>query len=151
MHSFMHPALAHERGLDLLATATNARAARAARTGRPAPPEASQPDVAVAIRPARPADAGALVRLAQLDDHADHAPRFARLATEPWEGTVLVAQADGELAAALIVEDGTVVADPFEHTDGLVALLRLRGVQLAGASEQRWLPRVGAVLLPRLH
>src|SRR5688572_4177491 len=93
VHTLMHPALAAERGLDLLNTAANARAAHAA-THAPerARPERARPDAeadAVAIRLARPADAPALARLAALDDHAEQAERLARLAGEPWSGGVL--------------------------------------------------------------
>ena len=156
MQSLMHPALAAERGFELLQAAAGARAARdavATRLQAPRAPHIAEApaDVPIAIRLAGPADAPALARLAELDDRSDHAPRLARLATRPWAGTVLVAETDDGLAAALIVDDGLVVADPFERTDGLVALLRLRAAQLAGGSARRWLPRAGAVLRPRLH
>jgi hypothetical protein len=164
MHTLMHPALAAERGLDLLATATSARAARAAAQGTDAPSRRAlrRPDLMparstdpadapVAIRVARPADARTLARLAALDDHEAEAGRLAQLAAAPWEGSVLVAEAEGDIAAALVVEDGTVVADPFRLTDGLVALLRLRAAQLAGTPARHGFARTSAVLRPRLH
>jgi hypothetical protein len=147
----MHSALAAERGLDLLTTADHARAARAGHTRRAAATAAPQED-AIAIRLARPADGPALARLAALDDHAEQADRLAGMAGEPWDRGILVAEVDGTVAAALVVQDGTIVADPFRRTALLVDLLRLRAEQLTGRS---WLatalPRAAAVLHPRLH
>jgi hypothetical protein len=161
----MHPALAQERGLALLATAAHARAGREARShtaeaaadaqarhGDAATAPRLAAEDAVAIRLARPADAPALARLAVLDGQAEVADRLSRLACEPWEGSVLVAEAGGAVAAALAVEDGVAVADPFRRTALLVDLLRLRAEQLTGRHgilARR--PRVAAVLRPRLH
>ena len=61
---------------------------------------------------AGPVDAGTLTRLAALDE------------TEPLTGDVFLAVADGEAVAAMSVDDGRVVADPFAHTGEAVALLR---------------------------
>ena len=71
------------------------------------------------LRYAVAADAEALDRLAQLD--SDRAPR----------GVVLVAEVPGELWAALSLDDGHAVADPFRPTGELVALLveRARGLR----------------------
>jgi hypothetical protein len=164
MHTLMHPALAAERGLDLLATAASARTARAAQYAADAasprslrrhgatPSRSADPaDGPVAIRVARPADARPLARLAALDDHEADAGRLAHLAAAPWDGSVLVAEAEGDIAAALVVEDGTVVADPFRLTDGLVALLRLRAAQLGGTAARHGLAGATAALRPRLH
>jgi hypothetical protein len=146
----MHPALAAERGLDMLTTATHARAAHAAAHPRDAAVAADED--AVAIRLARPADAPALARLAALDDQPEQAERLARLAGEPWAGGVLVAEAGGSVAAALAVADGVVVADPFRRTALLVDLLRLRAEQLTGRHGTfAALPRAAAILHPRLH
>ena len=65
----------------------------------------------VLIRPAAPGDAE-VARLAQLDS-----------ATLVW-GPALVAEESGEARAALFLDDGSVVADPFRHTSHLVQLLR---------------------------
>ena len=70
------------------------------------------------IRFALPADAAALRELALLDS----APR-------PLGGDVLLAECDGALVAALSVEDGRAVADPFRPTADVVALLRVRAAQ----------------------
>jgi hypothetical protein len=66
----------------------------------------------VVLRAAGPGDAAALERLAWLDSR------------RPLVGPVLVAEEDGVLRAALSVETGAVVADPFAVTAHLVALLR---------------------------
>ena len=89
----------------------------------------------IALRVAAP-DEGALVtRLAALDD----APALG--------GQVLLAVADGEPIAALSLDDGRVVANPFVCTADAFALLRLREQHLRGAA-----PRHGwrAILHPRL-
>src|SRR5262249_6659018 len=69
---------------------------------------------AVTIRRARPEDATALLHLATLDD------------AEPLHGEVLVAEVDGELWAALCLEDGRRIGDPFRPTTEALALLDLR-------------------------
>ena len=69
---------------------------------------------AVTIRRTRPADATPLLHLAALDDAA------------PLDGDVLVAEVDGELWAALCLDDGRRIADPFRPTAEAVALLELR-------------------------
>jgi len=73
----------------------------------------------VSIRTARPADAIAVARLAALD--SSRSPR----------GTVLIAEVDGEPWAALGVESGHVVADPFRPTREIVALLHARAGHVA--------------------
>ena len=71
---------------------------------------------AVVLRLATAADDAALRDLAALDSAA------------PGAGPHLVAEVDGRLRAALSLDDGRVVADPFHHTAGDVALLRARAV-----------------------
>ena len=75
----------------------------------------------ILIRRAYADDAEALARLAELDS-ADAAP----------QGPLVVAELDGELAVALSLADGSVIADPFRPTATIVELLRLRA-----ASESR--------------
>lgn len=70
------------------------------------------------LRYATAADADALQRLAQLD--SSRTP----------EGTVLAAAVDGDLWAAVSVEYGDAVADPFRPTGELVSLLHERARQL---------------------
>ena len=67
-------------------------------------------------------DALALGRLAQLDDTLHDGSQ------------ALVAELGGVLVAALPLEGGRAFADPFRHSDELVALLGLRRDQLAAAA-----------------
>jgi alpha-beta hydrolase superfamily lysophospholipase len=71
------------------------------------------------IRAAVEADMRAVVRLARLDS------------SRPPVGTILVGEDAGEIVAALSVEDGAVVADPFRATAPVVTMLRLRAEQLS--------------------
>jgi hypothetical protein len=74
----------------------------------------------VAVRLARPEDESAIRRIASLD--GKKAP----------EGRVLVAEADREVIAALAINGGQAVADPFRWTSDVVALMEVRAEQLAG-------------------
>jgi hypothetical protein len=87
---------------------------------------------ALTMRFAVPADDDELDRLAQLDSR--RAPR----------GVVLVAEVGGELWAAISLDDGHAVADPFRPTGELVALLVARARQLRRVERGRRhrLPRV---------
>ena len=66
------------------------------------------------LRADRPTDESTLRRLAALDSK------------RPIKGRALLAEVDGRAIAAIGVEDGTVVADPFERTSDAVELLKLR-------------------------
>ena len=81
----------------------------------------------IVIRPAHSDDRSALVRLAALDSSV--VPT----------GRVLVAEIDGELVAAMPVDGGPAIADPFRATAAMVALLELRAGQIepAGRPEHR--------------
>jgi hypothetical protein len=72
----------------------------------------------ITVRRAVSADRGALERLAALDS------------ASPLRGPALVAEADSRMLAALPLGSGRPIADPFEPTAGVVALLRLRAEQL---------------------
>src|SRR3954451_3584668 len=72
----------------------------------------------VIVRHARPADVTALSRLASLD--SGRAP----------EGAAMLAESDARLLAALPLGSGRAIADPFEPTAELVALLEFRRAQL---------------------
>ena len=87
-----------------------------------------------AVRFGHPDDAGMLRRLAQLDD----APELA--------GEILVATIDVEIVAALSLDDGRVVANPFLMTSDAVELLRRTATALTGRRRRRW----RSVLRPRL-
>ena len=65
------------------------------------------------------------IRAAYADDAAALSARAAldSVSCVP-DGTLLLAEVDGELRAALSLSSRTVIADPFFHTLELVALLR---------------------------
>jgi hypothetical protein len=92
-------------------------------------------DRTLTIRRADTSDTGALVRLAALDS------------ASPPTGDALLAEVGGELWAAVEVDSGAAIADPFRPSGELVDLLRLQVSLEAGAerSERRSLAR----LLPR--
>jgi hypothetical protein len=81
----------------------------------------------VVLRRSTAQDTAALACLAQLDG----APRPV--------GAVLVAELDGEIVAAVPVEGGRAIADPFRPTAELVALLNTRTRKPASS---RRLPRL---------
>ena len=78
----------------------------------------------VLIRAARGSDGADLERLAELDSSRVPA------------GTLLVAEADGRLVAAIASSTGETIADPFLPTADVIALLQLRAAG-AGASRGR--------------
>jgi hypothetical protein len=88
---------------------------------------------AAAVRFAHPDEVGTLRRLAQVDD----APELA--------GEVLVATIDEDVVAALSLDDGRVVANPFVLTSDAVELLRRSAAALTGRRRRRW----RSVLRPR--
>ena len=88
---------------------------------------------APAVRFAQSDEFGTLRRLAQLDD----APELA--------GKILVATIDADVVAALSLDDGRVVANPFVLTSEAVKLLRRSATALTGR-RRRW----RTALRPRL-
>jgi hypothetical protein len=90
-----------------------------------------------------------VIRLAVPDDDMSLARLFALDSQEPRRGAWLLCEVDGQLAAAVRVSDGRVVADPFRRTSELIELLRVRARHLGGARRRRarWGMRV-AHLLP---
>jgi hypothetical protein len=66
----------------------------------------------VLVRPARTIDAADLRRLAALDS------------ARPLNGDILIAVSGGEVAAAMSLDTGAVIANPFQPTAHLVELLR---------------------------
>ena len=87
----------------------------------------------VAVRLARAEDDEAIRRIASLD--GKKAPA----------GRVLVAEADAELIAALAIDGGQAVADPFRWTSDVVALMEMRAAQLA-ASDLVPVPSAGGAV-----
>ena len=90
----------------------------------------------VTIRQAVASDELALQRLATLDS----APAPV--------GRVLVAEVDGELWAAVEVDGGRAIADPFRPSGSLVEVLRLRAEPLRDGAGTRRALRLR--LLPRV-
>ena len=82
-------------------------------------------DTAITIRLATEDDAIALKRLAQLDG------------TRLPEGELLVAEADGEIRAALRVADSAYVADPFFPSRELVGMLDTRAKAIRRTTHSR--------------
>lgn len=109
------------------------RAAAAHRSDLPAGPRRMASGAAVSLRPLRGDEEPVVARLAALDDQ-----------TAP-TGPILLALIDDEPVAALALESGAVVANPFLRTDDAVQLLRLRARLLAPSSRRRprpvWRPR----------
>jgi hypothetical protein len=82
--------------------------------------------------PALPTTPILAIRLATIDDIAD-VVRLARLDQRPApSGRVLLGIVDGHVKAAVAVDSGYAVADPFAPTADVVALLRLRASRLRG-------------------
>ena len=76
----------------------------------------------VTIREAAAADTFALRRLAALDDRA------------ALRGSALVAEEHGEMRAAIEIETGRVIANPFAPTADLVDLLRVQRHHVASVA-----------------
>ena len=82
-------------------------------------------DKDIIVRRANAADERELARLAALDGAA------------PIGGSALVAESDARIVAALPLGSGRSIADPFEPTAELVALLELRATQLRNGRSTR--------------
>jgi hypothetical protein len=78
----------------------------------------------ITIRPAFPDDAEALRRLAQRDGQAVPG------------GEMLIAAVGDQVRAAISLESGAVIADPFHRTAELVDMLRLDGSRLRGQTRR---------------
>jgi hypothetical protein len=101
----------------------------------PSAPHLPVGESTLVIRVATRFDAAELHRLAVLDS------------ARPLTGSVLIAQSDGRIDAALSLEDGRAIADPFRATAGLVDVLRARGARLHGgpAPARARLRRLGLI------
>ena len=93
----------------------------------------------ITVRRAVAGDRSELARLAALDS-----------ATPP-RGPALVAEADSRMLAPLPIGSGRPIADPFEPTAEVVALLELRAVQLSRDESERrgWADRIRSLLRVR--
>jgi hypothetical protein len=107
----MHPNFEIERQM------ADERAASLRKSARRTRGEVSEAS-AVVIRASRADEARALADLALLDE------------AELPVGPALVAEVDGSIQAALPLDGGRAIADPFRRTSDLVALLEERASQL---------------------
>jgi len=107
-----------------------ATAFRTAHQVAPVAPEAVAPRERLALRRSTAQDDGALVRLAQLDT----APRPT--------GSMLVAELDDEIVAAVPLDGGRAIANPFRPTAELVELLRVRTRELSAPARTGRLQRL---------
>jgi hypothetical protein len=95
-------------------------ASKARAAARPAlPVRRAFVDGSVTLRPCRAEDRASLAQLAALDG------------SESPSGPILVAEIGGQLRAALSLNDGAVVADPFHPAAALETLLRVYSRQPA--------------------
>ena len=131
----MHPLIAASLSTQLERTAA-ARSHRRVET-RGTPEKAHIEPADVVIRAATPADAAALVRLGSLELLADAAADHA----------VLVAEVDGSVEAALALDGGLSVADPFRPSALDLQLLSIRARQLGGDVPRRRGHRLGVLHL----
>jgi hypothetical protein len=120
MNPFLSSELAGEHIRDLLD-----EAGRAGRQRSERPSERNDRLAGLAIRRFAERDIDAIRRLAALDEQP--VPT----------GGVLVAELAGELVAALPLDGGQVLADPFKRTTDIVELLRKRARQLHESSGTR--------------
>jgi hypothetical protein len=127
MHPLLAASLANSLSRERVGAARSRRIAKAAKR---AGADASAP-VDVVIRRATTADAPALARLGELDGDRRAGELLARHAAEH---EVLIAEVDGRLEAALALNDGVAVADPFRPSAVNAELLALRAHQVGGAA-----------------
>jgi len=133
----LQPFVAAEQLADRQTAAAASRAVhQATHEHHPTPGTAASRE-RILLRRAVPQDGRTLKRLARLD--SAHVP----------EGELLVAEVDGRIAAAVALDGGRAIADPFRPTAELVELLRMRAKLLDGggarvARLRARLPRLGA-------
>lgn len=142
IHPALVEALINAREQEVRERALRAANQRAWRSANGDDPRERASD-ALVVRPARPADAAALPGLAQLDGSSRHADRLVALARDPAGETLLVAESNGSLVAALDLAADRVVAHPFRRSTAARELLELRARQLRPRPDRRrWrLPR----------
>ena len=115
----MHPELTHQIVLDKMAGfQRDARRYRRVREASSRPPQ----PVRTAIQLRLSACREEIERLAQLSERPLH------------DGDWIVADVDGVPVAAVAVDDGTTLYDPFKPTSQAVSLLKLRRKQVLAAA-----------------
>jgi hypothetical protein len=80
------------------------------------------------VRQATASDEATLERIAALDGQ------------RPLSGSVLLGEIDGKPAAAVSIDDGRVIADPFQLTAQLVLVITMRRRALRAYAEEPSLP-----------
>jgi len=140
----MHPFIAAAVSTQLQRTAAARRPRRAASRGTPERARTVGADAAddVVIRAATPADSAALVRLGALDGNRSAGQLLADAAADH---AVLVAEVDGSLEAAVALDGGLAIADPFRPTALDLQLLAIRARQLGGDVPRRPGHRLGVL------
>ena len=73
------------------------------------------------------------IRTARAEDRAELARVAARDTHELPEGKLLVAKVGSDVRAAISLENGTIIADPFHRTAELVAMLKIRAAAAHGS------------------
>jgi hypothetical protein len=92
----------------------------------------------ITVRRSVASDRSELERLAALDS------------ARPPTGAALVAETDARMLAALPLGSGRPIADPFEPTAAVVALLKLRAEQIEATPKRRgWAERLRSLMRPR--
>ncbi len=126
MATSLNALAASEHIADLHRAANGRGAGRAGLRRRHSTAPVQRARTGAAVRFGYPDEAGTLRRLAQLDD----APELA--------GEILVATIDADVVAALSLDDGRVVANPFVLTSDAVELLRRSATALTGRRRRHW-------------
>ena len=91
------------------------------------------------------------VRLVQADDEPAIRQAAALDGKKAPEGRVLVAEHEGRIIAAVPLDSGQVIADPFYWTSDVVSLLELRAERLTRAElAVRAAPRAARMLQARM-
>ena len=150
----MHPLLAASFANAVVADRTGTPRRRAVRRGADTSGHRVPADAGaeVVIRRATPADGSELARLGALDGNraAGELLSYAADVSEARGGArgVLVAEVDGSIQAALALDGGLSIADPFRASELSRQLLELRARQLGGVHPQRGAGHV-RVLHPR--
>ena len=130
-HPYMTETIAAERMRELESEARRAHLLNALRRPQRQPPVLDN----VLLRLCRTTDGAALDRLAALSER-----RRGR-------GTFVVAETDGELVAALPLDGGDVLYDPFRPTAQIVKLLQLRAAQITKPTRPGRLARLRAAVV----
>jgi hypothetical protein len=89
------------------------------------------------IPPLRIGPASITIRPAYADDHSPVARLAALDSAEIPSAPILLAEVDGQLRAALSLDDGAVIADPFFPSVHLVELLRSHAAATTPAPARR--------------